>query len=178
MTLRTVFRALQRLEAFVLSSAILLVASLTVVNVISRTLLGLSLAWVEEVSGFLMVVVTFVGLSYGASVGRHIRMTAIYDQLPERPRKALRVFIAASTALLLFGLAGVAADYTGTVATLGSVSPALQLPLWWVYAVAPIGLTLGAVQYVLITLQNLKEPGVWLSPDRTDGYDTHLEAHL
>ena len=66
-------------EEFILSGGILVIAALTIANVFCRTFFGFSLAFAEEVSQFLIVLITFVGLSYGASQGRHIRMTAIYD---------------------------------------------------------------------------------------------------
>lgn len=171
MSLSDVFRAIQAVEGWLLSLSILGIAGLTVLNVISRTLFGLSIASVEEVSQVLILVVTFVGVSYGASVGRHIRMTAIYDQLPERFRKPLMTTICATTALLLGGLTVVAVRYVSTVFVLGTVSPALQVPLWTVYAVAPLGLGLATIQYALATAKNLTTEGVWVSAEQDDGYD-------
>ena len=69
-------------EEAILSGGILVIAFLTIANVFCRTFLGFSLAFAEEVSQFLIILVTFVGLSYGAAQGRHIRMTALYDELP------------------------------------------------------------------------------------------------
>ena len=172
-------RAVTWLEELCLAWGILGIAALTIANVFSRTLFGESLAFAEEISQFLIVFVTFLGLGYAAGKGRHIRMTAIYDQIPERPRKILATTIAASTALLLFYLAYLATIYAlSTVRVLGSVSPALRVPLWTIYLAAPLGFVLGGVQYTLAFVKNLTSPGVWLSFEQEDGYDEAPTADI
>lgn len=150
-------------EEFILSGGILVIAGLTIANVFCRTFLGFSLAFAEEVSQFLIVLVTFVGLSYGAARGRHIRMTALYDEIPKRPRRVLTIVICFSTSTLLAFLAWFAGSYALTVATLGTVSPVLQLPLSWVYLSAPFGLGLAAIQYFLSGLKNLSSEEIYLA---------------
>lgn len=165
---QTVAAAQRRLEATVLAGSVLAITALTVGNVGCRWLLGFSLAWTEEVSQFLIVAVTFVGLSYVAGQGRHIRMSALADALPVSGRRRLRAFVAGSTAVLLGGLALVAVDYVHTLHSLGTVSPVLRVPLWVITAVAPVGLLLGAVQYAATAVRNLTSNEVWLSASVRD----------
>jgi C4-dicarboxylate transporter, DctQ subunit len=42
----------------------------------------------EELNSILIILITFAGISYAARHGRHIRMSAIYDALPPKGRKA------------------------------------------------------------------------------------------
>ena len=170
--LSAIFRAITKVEETCIAWAMIGVAVLTIGNVVARTL-GSSLAFAEELSMFLVIYATFLGLGYGAGKARHIRMTAIYDQLPTLPRRRLMTFITATTAALLFGLTWLSLDYVfGTVRELGSVSPVLRVPLWVVYLAAPIGLGLAGVQYLLAFYRNLTaREGVWLSFDHTDAYD-------
>lgn len=171
MTVGAVFRALRKVEELILAWGIIFMAALTVLNVFSRSLFGNSLAFAEELSQFLIILVTFVGLSFGASRGRHIRMTAIYDQLSDRWRKGLMVLIATTTSLLMFALAVYAVDYVLTVQELGTVSPALRVPLYLIYLAAPLGFVLSGIQYALTAIQNLRMPEVYLSYDKTDEYE-------
>src|SRR6056297_3307730 len=97
-------RYLQRVEEVILSGSILIIAALTILNVICRTAFGNSLAFAEEVSQFCVIFVCFVGLSYASSKGRHIRMTAIYDQLSKPVRKGLMLVITVGTSVLTFVL--------------------------------------------------------------------------
>lgn len=155
----------------VLSGGILIIALLTIANVFCRTFLGFSLAFAEEVSQFLIVLVTFVGLSYGAAQGRHIRMTAIYDELPHPLKRGLTIFICFSTSALLGYLAWYAVGYSLTVNTLGTVSPVVQAPMSWVYLSAPLGLTLGSLQYFLAGVKNLLTNEIYLAFNVPAAYD-------
>jgi C4-dicarboxylate transporter, DctQ subunit len=168
----------QRVEAVLVSGSILGIAALSATNVFTRTVLGFSLAWAQELSQFLMITVTFVGLSYAASQGRHVRMTAIYDQLSPRARKAVMTGIAATTSALLAALTVFAVDYANTLHTLGTVSPALQVPLWIVYAVAPVGLALAALQYALTVVRNLVDDGIFIGPDVPDEYEDAVQPGI
>jgi len=156
-------RALTRVEESCLAVGILGIAALTIGNVVAR-LFGGALFFAEELSQFLIIGVTFLGLGYAASRGRHIRMSALFDALPARQRKALMLLITATTAALLFFLAYLGVRYAlGPMRILGSVSPTMQVPLWTVYLMAPLGLALAGIQYVLAFAKNLTTEGVWLS---------------
>ena len=169
---REISKWITKLEELCLAWGILGIAALTIGNVIARTAFSTSLVFAEEISQFLIVFVTFLGIGYAAGQGRHIRMTAIYDLLPERTRKVLAVTIAATTSALLFYLSYLAVRYAlDTVRELGSVSPALRVPLWIVYLAAPLGFALGGLQYALAVVKNLTTKGVWLSFEKDDGYD-------
>jgi TRAP-type C4-dicarboxylate transport system permease small subunit len=168
--LRAVFRVVQTIEEWILSSGIILIAVVTIANVFFRTVLNSSLTFAEELSQFLIILVTFIGLGYAASKGRHIRMSALYDQLGRRARKLLMIIIAASTSALMFLLAYYSIRYIATVASLGSVSPALRVPIYFVYCAAPLGLLLAGVQYALTVVRNLSEEEVFLSYEEKDEY--------
>ena len=173
--MRRVFQIIQRIEEVLLATGILVIAALTIVNVFTRSALGLSLAFAEELSQFFIIVVTFVGAGYAASQGRHIRMTALYDQLSERRRKVLMLAISGSTCALCCALVFWSLRYANTVRELGTVSPALEVPLWLVYMAAPIGLGLTALQYGLTFYRNLRESTVYISYDVPDEYEAPAE---
>lgn len=162
----------ERIEECLLSAAVLLIAAMTIANVFCRSLLGFSLAVTDEVSQAAIIVLCFTGLSYAAGKGRHIRMTAIYDMLPAHVRKGMMILITSVTSGLLFVLTWYAVSYVATVARLGGISPALRIPLWMLYAVAPVGLLLAAMQYALAAVKNLTSPGIHLSYTCPDTYET------
>jgi C4-dicarboxylate transporter, DctQ subunit len=161
-------RALEVFERGALIGAVLLMAATGIANVIGRNLFGQSLASAEELSQMLMVLVTFVGVGYGVRHARHVRMSALHEQLPRRARKALWIVCCAGTALVLVVLAYHAARYAAAVRESGRVSPVLRAPLWIVYACVPVGLGLGAVQYCLAIVRNLTHEDVHLSFQRRD----------
>jgi len=164
-------RAIQRVEEILLSASILIIAGLTILNVFCRSVLGFSLAVTEEVSQFCIIIVSFVGLSYAASKGRHIRMTAIYDQLGPKMRKAAMILITGSTSLIMLLLCFYAISYVVSVQQLGHVYPVLRVPFYLIYSIAPIGLLLAGIHYGLAAFRNLISPDVYLSFDVKDEYE-------
>jgi TRAP-type C4-dicarboxylate transport system permease small subunit len=157
------FKIIEKLEYSVLVVGILAMAGLSCVNVASRTFWGRSFASIEEINQFLIIAVTFIGAGYAASQARHIRMSALYELLSGSGRKAVMMLIAGSTALLCFVLAYYGLHYVETVRELGTRSPALQLPYWWIYALAPLGLLTTGLQYLLTLLRNFSSPEIYES---------------
>lgn len=166
-----IFHWIRRVEEWLLAAGILIIAAMTVANVVARNVWGHSLAFTEEVSEFMIVQVCFVGLSYAAGMGRHIRMTALYDQLGDRLRKVLMIAIALTTGLMMFVCAWYAGDYVLKLRESGAVTPTLHVPLYLAYLIAPVGLALAGMQYALAVVRNLRSHGIYLSYDRKDEYD-------
>jgi len=169
-SLKRISLVIQAAEEKLLAFSILVIAAVTIVNVCSRTLCNVSLTFAEELSQFFILFVTFIGLGYAASKGRHIRMSALYDQLGRRARKFLMVVICGATSLLMWFLAYYSCWYLFTIWELGSVSPALRVPFYLIYIVAPLGFMLAGAQYALAVVRNLLETDVYLSYDVKDEY--------
>lgn len=168
------FIYVRRIEAVGLSVAMLAMAAVTIANVFARNVTGHGLAAAQELNQFLIIFVCFVGLSYAAGMGRHIRMTALTDALPRKARRRLMVFISVSTAALLIALGWYALRYALSV---DRESPVLGVPMHYVYLLAPLGLWMGSLQYILTALRNLRGPHVYASFDRIDEHE-ELEAGI
>jgi TRAP-type C4-dicarboxylate transport system permease small subunit len=173
-TLAGVDMVIAKFEVFVLAYGVLLMAANSIANVAGRFFLSQSIYFSEELNQFLIVLITFVGLGYAARKGRHIRMSAVYDQLSDRNRKILMVIIATVTSVIMFVLAYYAFVYVSRVARLGKVTPSLQLPLYLTYVWVPIGFFITGLQYALTVVSNLRHPDIYLSYEEIDSYD---ESH-
>ncbi len=169
--LAAIDNGIARFEAFVLAFGILVMAGNSIANVIGRFVFARSLYFTEELNQFLIVLVTFVGLGYAARKGRHIRMSAVYDQLTDRQRKWMMIFIAAVTAAVMFVLAYYSYVYVARVAKLGKVTPSLQVPLYLTYLWVPLGFVITGIQYVLTVVKNLRSDDVYISYEQIDSYD-------
>jgi len=164
-------RRMEAVERAVLAWGIIAMAVLLIANVIGRNLLGHSLAFAEELAQILVILVTFLGVGYGVRHARHIRMSALYDQLAGRPRKVLLTTTHVGTGLLLLVLAWYAGQYVAGTYRAGSVTPALRIPWFAVYVWVPLGLAVGGVQYLLGALRNLTAPGLHASFQREEAYE-------
>lgn len=165
--------AIGRVEVWILSWGIILMAANTIANVFGRYVFNQSIYFSEELNEFLIVIVTFMGLGYATRKGIHIRMSAIYDALPRRLRKTLMIVIASCTAVMLGLLAWFALEYVQKVASRGRITPALQMPLYLSYIWVVIGLALASFQYLLTALRNMKlaEEEIYVSYLEIDSYE-------
>ena len=137
--------------------------SLILIANITLRLFNSSLPATEELSQFLIFYITFLGTSYAARNGMHIRMSMLSDALGGVPKKALAILIAAGTAAMMFYLSYLSYRYVVRIASLHRVSPILQIPVQYVWIVMPIGLFLTGIQYSLALGRNLVSPGAWIS---------------
>ena len=160
-----------RIEAVMLAVGVLLMAANTISNVIGRFVFQESIFFSEELNRILIILITFAGISYAARQGRHIRMSAIYDQLPSRMRKPLMIVIALFTAAFMFGLCWYSIGYILTQAGRGRLLPALQIPVWWTLVWVPVGFFMTGMQYFLTAIKNIVAKDIYLSTQVLEGYD-------
>ena len=150
-------------ERVIISYSTIILAAITVGNVISRKLFNFSWSFTEEISQFILVLITFVSVSYGTRKARHICMTALFEALG---RKGQKVFILTSsivTAGILFYLGYYAFEYVVSTFHMNKTTPVLRIPFYLVIACVPVGLFLGGIQYILTFVKNLTEKEIWLS---------------
>lgn len=158
-------------EKYVLSYGVLLMAVNTIANVFGRNVFQQSLYFSEEVNQFLIVLITWVGLGYASRKGRHIRMSAVYDQMSEPIKKALMIIMCAGTSAVMFLLAYYSMHYLGGLINRGTVTPALRVPLYMTYVWVPVGFIITGIQYLLAIVRNLQEKEVYISYSEVDAYD-------
>jgi TRAP-type C4-dicarboxylate transport system permease small subunit len=170
--------AIAALERVIMAIGVILMAINTIANVISRFIFNHSIIFAEELNSIFILLVTFAGIGYAARHGRHIRMSAISDALPERARKLLMIVITAVTAVMLLVLAWYAAQYIISMYSKGRVYPALGIPVYVSYLWVPIGLFVTGVQYALTFIRNLQEPEIYLSTDLREADAQELELEL
>lgn len=175
--LGTIDSLISRFESFALAAGVLLMAANTVANVVGRFVFQHSIFFTEELNRIIIVLITFAGIGYAARHGRHIRMSAIFDSLPVKPRKALMIFIALVTSLAMFALCYFSVSYIGKVMSSGRVLPALQIPVWWIFVWVPVGFFVTGAQYLLTAIKNMIEKDIYLSTTVLEGYeDTEAEV--
>jgi TRAP-type C4-dicarboxylate transport system permease small subunit len=155
---RVVFHIEEKTVAFSVIGLALVLCS----NVVLR-MFNSSVPSTEELSQFLMFFITFLGTSYAARTGMHIRMSMFSDALKGKARKVLAIIVAALTSAVMFYLAYLSYRYVVKVASLNRVSPILQIPVQYVWMVMPIGMFLTGIQYALALAKNLISPGPWIS---------------
>ncbi|SDW93693.1 TRAP-type C4-dicarboxylate transport system, small permease component [Marinococcus luteus] len=164
---------LKRTEEAVLSLAIITITVMVAGNTISRNLGLGGWAFAEEISQIAIYMATFLGLGYVARQGRHISMTALFDNVPYKFRKTLALIIPFVTAFVLFTLAYYSYDYV--LSSQNRVTDYLRISYVWMVVWAPIGFLLGGIQFLRNFWVNVKNKDVYIAAERKD-YDTEQDA--
>lgn len=182
--LKIVDKFILKIEEFILSYAVIIIALMVVGKALSRAIFNYSPPFADEVSQIAIVVATFMGISYAARKGRHISMSAFYDLAPFKVRKILAIFIPLVTAIVLFVLTYFSALYVYDVYESGRVTSALQMPAYYLYIFIPIGFLLGGIQFLRNMWINIKDRDeVYLGTDAKDyndqdKHEVHEGTHL
>ncbi|WNF39086.1 TRAP transporter small permease [Bacillaceae bacterium IKA-2] len=161
-------RYLMKIEEFILSYSVILIFVMVAGNVLSRVITKNSWSFSAEVSQFAVIIATFMGISYAARKGRHIRMSAFFDLAPQRVKKFLAIMISAVTAFVLLVLAYYSFEYVLWTMNTGRVTTALQVPAYFMAIFLPIGFVLGALQYFRNVWINIKEDEIYIGTEKLD----------
>jgi TRAP-type C4-dicarboxylate transport system permease small subunit len=104
---------------------------ITFANVVVRYLTNQSFAWTEEISVFLMIVLTLVGGCAAMARDRHIKIEYFQEiGSPERKRKLVRFGALCSAAFFLL-LAALSVRLVWDEYRFDETTPAIGLPKWW-----------------------------------------------
>jgi len=118
---------------------------ITLGNVLTRYLSDQSFAWTEEISVFLIVVMTLAGAAGVARRDGHIRIEYFYEGGSILRRRRLRLLAAAATALTFFTLAVLFGAAVADEIRWGETSMGLGVPRWWfTVAIPPLCLAIAA----------------------------------
>jgi len=127
-----------RIEEVLGVACMVVLVLLTLGNVLTRYLTDASFAWTEEISIFLIVVMTLAGAASIAARDGHIRIEFVYDGGSARRRRALRLASAIATALLFMVLAGLFGVTLADEIKWAETSMGLGVPRWWFTAPIPL----------------------------------------
>ena len=140
-------RVLLRLNRWLLIVILAAMALMVFANVVLRFLTDHSILWVEEVSRYLMIWLTFLGAGLVLRYGGHIGIDALQDAYP-RAAPAIRAVIF----VLLLGFFGfmVWIGIRYTMRTWAQTTPVMEIPVGIVYLAMPIGFSLLIVHLLLM----------------------------
>jgi TRAP-type C4-dicarboxylate transport system permease small subunit len=136
-------------EEKVAVGSLALLLLITLGNVLTRYLTNASFGWTEEISVFLMVVLTLAGASAVAGADRHIRIELLLQRRSTQggviPRHGLRLLGGLATSLLFALLGGLFVRWVADQMRYAETSMGLGVPLWWYGVfVPPLCLALSA----------------------------------
>ena len=145
---RSVVRKLNRGAAALAAAALLAMIALITLQVILRRFFNSPIEYTDEVSGYLLVAVTLLGLSYAMEKGDHIRVDMGFERLPPAFLRWLRIGWCVVGIAFSVVLAYETGAYALESARMGSVSIDSQTLLSPIQALLPVGFALLALELV------------------------------
>lgn len=118
------------LEGAIAAAIMAALALITLANVLARWFTNVSIAFTEEYSVTLMVILTLMGSAAAFAADRHIRLTFFTEKLPKRAARLLEQLVLVS-ALFVFGaIAWLGGFYVWDEYRFDVLSPGLGVPQW------------------------------------------------
>lgn len=132
------------------------------IQVIARYLLHNSLSWSEELARYLFIWIIYLGISYGCKMMKHIKIDACMALFPKKMRPYVELI-----GIFIFFAFAVYVAVTGFNLTMKQIplnrkSPAMSLPMQYVYAAPAVGMFLSAIrlaQALFAHVRTLKKAG-------------------
>lgn len=151
-----VLEAISDLAGYLAGITVFGLTLLIAAAVFSRRVLGSPLLAVDEVSGYLLLAIVFLGLAHTMKAGGHIRADIVLDHVPSGVRGGLEML--ATLLALLFALAFLAGNW-GLVAEFYARRTLsfkyLQIPLWIPGSLLVVGVALLVLQLLAQLLRQV-----------------------
>ena len=140
---------------------ILAVSVILSIQVFMRYVMGSSLSWSEELSRYMFIWLIYLGISYGAKVMRQIKIDAGLYMFPKSLRP--KIVILGDVVFLVFSVTVViySSKLVERQMMLDQTSPAMGIPMWFVYLAPTVGFGLTAIreiQTIIYRIKRLRDP--------------------
>lgn len=145
---RILDRSVSIVEKFILVLALLVSTGVLIADIVLRSSVGIALSWSAELTRYAIVWMVFIGGSVAAREGSHISIDMLGEVLPPRPAKALGAAAMVVSGAGCVVLMIVSIQLVMTMVSFRQTSPALEIPMWWVYLALPIGFGLMSIRFV------------------------------
>lgn len=158
-------RALCQVNRGVLVVLLAAMAALVAANVFLRYALNHSFPWVEELTRYMMIWLTFLGAGPALRVGGHIAVESLPEALPTPAARVLRAMLAltvAGTLVVMVWLGWAYADFAWE-----QESPVLTWSLGKIYLALPIGAALTLFHLAMVAPRWVRD-GEW---EQQAGFD-------
>jgi C4-dicarboxylate transporter DctQ subunit len=141
-------RIIDRVESFAVVMLILTATVVAIIQVVARYVFNNSLYWSEELILYALITMSFLAASMGVRHSAHISVEAVYAFVGPRTARVLRM-IAAVLGIVFAG----SLVYYGwrlylNTSEMGQLSPAMQIPVAYVYLSIPIAGAFMVLRYL------------------------------
>lgn len=154
----------EHFEETIIIALLVVISVVELMQVICRNIPGIpALPWAEELARYAWIVTVFISLPYTIRTSTALRVTALVELFPWKLTNVINIVVDVINAAALGILAWTSITVIGQVQAGGSVSPAMQIPMWIMYVIIFIGFAGGvlrALQMCVIHIKTINEKPV------------------
>ena len=132
---------LTRVLEYISMALVTVMALLVIAQVIFRYVLNDPLDWSEELARFSFISLAFVGIGAAYGRRRHMFVDALIIELPPRLRRIVEVSVAGLATAFLVAVIGITIRTILELYRMEVNTPALEMPMAYIYLVIPLGLS-------------------------------------
>ena len=146
----------ENIELYLCVTLMSLMTAITFIQVVARRAFNSSLSWSEELARYIFIWLIYIGISYGCKLRKHIKIDAALYLFP----KKIRPYVIILGDILFFAFA-IYIIYTGFNYSISQIqygmrSPALKIPLQYIYISTVVGFGLAAIRQVQTIIYRIK----------------------
>lgn len=155
--LKKIDKGISYVENTMLVIGILSATLILFINVVMRFFLKSGLVWAEEYARFAIIWIVCGGCGAAVRADAHMKITAIPDAIKNKTVKRI-LFLAVYIVCLIFSLLMLTAGarLIASMQANNQLSPAMEIPLWWIYLSIPTGGAVMAFRFILQILDTGK----------------------
>ena len=137
----------ENFEVFIMGVAVIVMTIIIVADVFMRNILGNGIAWAQELARQCTIIIGAMGMSYGVSKSKHIKVDILETFVPKL-KTPLTICGDLFTFVFCVFILWNGIEKLTKVYAQGTTTPVMQLPTFYIYLMMWIGLTLGAVRVI------------------------------
>lgn len=137
----------EKIENGVMGLGMIAISIIVFSNVITRYFFNFSLVWSEELSRYIVVWVTFFGISSCARYEEHVKIDLLLNTLKGVPNFILTLTIRIISLVTSIYLSYISILFTIKQFSTGNKSIAIAIPIWAIYLSSAIGFVLLSYVY-------------------------------
>lgn len=146
----------EHLEACFIVPLMFLMSIIIFIQVVMRYVFHSSLTWSEEMARYLFVWLVYFSVAYTAKKEAHIRIDAAINIYPKKARPYVEIFSEIIVLIFSVFIAVTSITVFQKISASGQISPALHVPMQFVYCAPLVGFALTSIRQVQCIVRRIK----------------------
>lgn len=148
---------LNNIEGYLCAGMMIVMSIVVFWQVVCRFVLKSSLTWSEEFCRYLLVWISFLGGAYGVRTGAHLGVEAFMLLFPKKVQKVVRIIVDVLCIILCATIMKFGIDIVKTQLLRMQLSPAMRIPMAYMYMSVPVGMFLFIIRYLQKMWDDIKK---------------------